>query len=165
MSKRKRSRLWIDPGFQLKLLSRAAVYFVVFTLMTFHFAFALDTIIAIANNGIEQNFLEYYARFFYQQRAMLLTCVLVSPILLYDLLKFSNRVAGPLARCRKLMREMTTGKTVAEFAPRKNDLMPEFFKAFSDLVQVWNRRIAPTAPLEEKHATVVLPELHATSPN
>jgi hypothetical protein len=54
--------------------------------------------------------------------------------------KFSHRIAGPLFRCRQVMREMTEGKTVAEFKPRKHDLLDDFVRDFNSLIREWNTR-------------------------
>src|SRR5947207_11874011 len=103
--------------------------------------------------------------------------VMILPAFLYDLLKFSHRVAGPLLRCRHLMNEMAAGKTVPEFKPRKYDLMKNFFDAFNALIKKWNAQVnaraneeasrpAANAPAE-KEVTVPAeaPALPALSPS
>jgi hypothetical protein len=45
--------------------------------------------------------------------------------------KFSNRIAGPLYRCRRVMRDMAAGKIVPAFKARENDLMKEVFDVFN----------------------------------
>ena len=67
---------------------------------------------------------------------------LVLPCLLYDLLKFSHRVAGPLTPCQRMCTEMAAGPPVPPFVPRKGDHMKEFFEAFNALLQEWNARLA-----------------------
>ena len=76
-----------------------------------------------------------------QHRFILIGAIVLLPVILFDLLKFSNRVAGPLYRCRKIMTQMSRGESVPEFKPRKHDLMPELFLAFDELVKEWNARI------------------------
>ena len=76
-----------------------------------------------------------------RERSLLLTLILLTPVLMYDMLKFSHRIAGPLFRCRRVMLEMAEGKPVPEFKPRKRDLMRELFAAFNTLIVAWNARV------------------------
>jgi hypothetical protein len=67
--------------------------------------------------------------------------VAIAPVFLYDLVKFSHRVAGPLHRCQSTMQEMADGQVVAEFVRRKHDLLQEFFGAFNALIRTCNARV------------------------
>jgi hypothetical protein len=134
----RRRRLWVDPAFQFRLLARIAVYLVLVALFTLHIGFIFDVMANITTHGSSQRMDVLYLAYLQQQKHLLLAAVLVMPIMLYDLLKFSHRVAGPLYRCRKVMQEMAEGKCVPEFKPRKHDLMGEFFAAFNALIQAWN---------------------------
>jgi hypothetical protein len=87
------------------------------------------------HGGIDRVFLQFLAN----ERYLLTTLIVVAPVLFYDLLRFSNRIAGPLYRCRKAMQQMAAGNTVAEFKPRKHDLLDGFFRDFNTLVREWNK--------------------------
>jgi hypothetical protein len=139
-TKSRRGRLWVDRGFQLRLLLRMGFYFLLCISLVFlmDLVFELmagfgDTLTARGDAGRRLQFLE-------RQKYLLLAFGLALPIIFYDLLKFSHRVAGPLYRCRKVMQEMAGGKSVSEFKPRKHDLMPELFEAFNHLIKQWNAR-------------------------
>lgn len=144
-----RTRLWVDPPFQLRLLLRTAFYLLLYGLMVFHIGFTFHRILAVGR-GAEQSLASLYGEYLRQQMGLVYAFVVVAPIILYDLLKFSHRVAGPLSRCRTLMDDMADGKPVAEFRPRKDDLMNNFFDSFNRLIRVWNERrgaeseVAPT---------------------
>jgi hypothetical protein len=114
-----------------------AVYLFLLALFTWHIGFVFDVMASVATHG-SQPMGALYLEYLQQQKHLLLAAVLVMPIMLYDLLKFSHRVAGPLYRCRKVMQEMAEGKCVPEFQPRKHDLMGEFFTAFNALIKAWN---------------------------
>lgn len=138
-----RGRLLVDPAFQFRLLGRMVVYLLVYTVVVFHIGFAFQCIFEIARDGLTKGLGALYVEFLAHQKGLLYAFVLVTPILLYDLLRFSNRVAGPLFRCRKVMHEMASGKPVPEFTPRKNDLMGELFASFNGLIRAWNTRVGP----------------------
>jgi hypothetical protein len=138
----KRRRLWVDRPFQVRLLVRMAFYFIAYIVVVLHVGFAFEVMGYLGTNGSPKGLDELYLEFITRQNTLLITLLLVAPIMLYDLLKFSHRIAGPLFRCRKLMQEMAEGKTVEEFTPRKRDLMREFLMAFNELIREWNSRIA-----------------------
>jgi hypothetical protein len=142
--KKNRTRLWVNPAFQFRLLTRITFYFVLWTFVVFHTNFVFLVIANVAANGPHQRLGEHYLEFLSQQKALLVTLALVTPVILYDLLKFSHRIAGPLYRCQKLMQEMAAGKPVPEFKARKRDLMAELFQAFNALIREWNRRVSTT---------------------
>lgn len=136
----KRKRLWVDTAFQARLLVRIAFYFVAYVLVLLHVGFifeALGHLTGGATRSLDELYLNYIGR----QTSLLVTLLLVVPIMLYDMLKFSHRLAGPLFRCRKVMQEMAQGKAVPEFKARKHDLLVELFAAFNQLIHEWNRRV------------------------
>ena len=136
----KRGRLWVDPPFQARLLLRMVFYLVAYTAVIWHVGFAFEAMRRVVTEGPTRTISELYVDFFWQQVPLLYTFVLLLPALLYNLLKFSHRIAGPLYRCRNVMQEMAAGKPVREFQPRKNDLMRELFAAFNGLIKAWNAR-------------------------
>jgi hypothetical protein len=141
-NKYKRTRLWVDPAFQFRLLFRMGFYLFLYTLILLHVGFASDLMADLGNNGPRQSFQAYYLEFLGRQRFFLFAVLLSLPVILYDLVRFSNRIAGPLYRCRRVMQEMASGKPVAEFQPRKRDLMRELFRTFNDLIRAWNVRVS-----------------------
>jgi hypothetical protein len=144
-SEHKRSRLWVDPAFQLRLILRIATYFLLYILLVWHFGFFMDVLRDAATDGVRKPLLALYVDYFGKQQALLIAMALLVPAFLYDLLKFSHRVAGPLLRVRTLMREMADGKAVPEFKPRKYDLMRDLFDAFNALIKRCNAQAAPAA--------------------
>jgi hypothetical protein len=139
--KYKRTRLWIDPPFQSRILLRMGLYLLAYTLVVWHVGFVLEVLVDIARNGLRQGIAGLYVDYLKAQRPLLYAFVLTAPALLYNLLQFSHRVAGPLYRCRNVMRQMAAGNTVPVFVPRRLDLMGEFFQAFNVLIAAWNARV------------------------
>jgi hypothetical protein len=141
----KRSRLVVDPPVQFRLLGRLAAYLVVYTITLLHVGFAIEVFekVVMADDGplVADLYLDYLGR----EKSLLIGIGLILPVLLYDLLKFSHRIVGPLYRCRRWMLDMAAGKPVREFVPRKHDLMTELFAAFNVLIKTCNARVA-TAP-------------------
>ncbi len=138
----KRSRLVVDPPVQFRLLGRLGAYLIVYTVTLLHVGFAIEVFekVVLADDGplVADLYVDYLARY----KSLLIGMVLILPVLLYDLLKFSHRIVGPLYRCRRWMLDMAAGKQVREFVPRKHDLMIELFAAFNVLIKSHNARVA-----------------------
>ena len=139
-----RKRLWINPAFQGRLLLHIGSYFLLYMVIICILGFLLFLQEALMTKQFRGGF-GLYTVYFTQIRPLLFASAILMPYFIYDLIKFSNRVAGPLYRCQKVMREMVEGKPVREFQPRKQDLMPEFYADFNDLIRAWNSRIPSEA--------------------
>jgi hypothetical protein len=135
----KRSRLWVD-AIQTNLLFRMGFYLLLYAVIVWHIGFVFNVLTSLVANGIRKGFGEFYLEYLAAQKPLLYAFLLSAPVLLYDMLKFSNRIAGPLFRCRRVMDEMAAGKSVTEFQPRKHDFMGEFFRSFNALIRAWNAR-------------------------
>jgi hypothetical protein len=142
------------------LLLLTGLYLLLYAVIVWHVGFVYEVLANVAtrrlNDGIEDLYLEYLG----QQKPLLFALVFTLPIFLYDLLKFSHRIAGPLFRCRRIMEEMASGKPVPEFKPRKNDLMQDLFQAFNAVIIEWNARISANGngSLQKVETTEANPE-------
>ncbi len=141
-TKYRRTRLWVDPAFQFRLLLRMGFYLLLYTVVVGHIAFVFQVMADFATNGARAGLGGLYMEFIGRQMPLVYALVLTMPIILHNLLKFSHRIAGPLYRCRKVLQEMARGKPVPEFTPRKHDLMRELFQAFNALIKEWNARLS-----------------------
>ena len=137
----KRGRLWVHTPFQGRLLVRLLCYFVLYFFIVFHLSFGYEVLRSVFTNGADKAVGYTYAEYLWKQVPFLVCFLGVAPIFLYDLVKFSHRVAGPLHRVRNLMQEMADGKPVPKFTARKDDLMPELFQAFNALIIRCNAQV------------------------
>jgi len=63
-----------------------------------------------------------------------LASLLVLPLLLIDLMKFTNCFAGPIFRLRRVMKELAEGKHVQPIAFRDNDYWHELADSFNGIL-------------------------------
>lgn len=136
-----RRRLWIKPAFQGRLLLHMGSYLLLSVLVVCLMVFLLSLQKALVAKQVKGE-LGLYAAYLADIRPLFWAAIILTPYFIYDLIKFSHRIAGPLYRCQSLMRQMAEGKPVPEFHPRTRDLMPEFFADFNALIKVHNSRIA-----------------------
>lgn len=139
-----RKRLWINPAFQGRLLLHIGSYFLLYLVIISILGFLLFMQEALIAKQFKLG-MGLYTTYLSELRPLFLATAILMPYFIYDLIKFSNRVAGPLYRCQKMMRDMVEGKPVREFQPRTRDLMPEFYADFNALVRTWNSRLATEA--------------------
>ena len=151
----KRKRLLVDPAFQFRVMGRMLCYFVLFVVVVVHIAFLFEFMLVFASPRLPEGGVGgIYLNYLDQQKRLLAMLLFVSPVLLYDLLKFSNRFAGPLYRCRKVMQQMARGEAVPEFKPRKKDLMADLFEDFNTLIKAWNARLEAENQARQEEAAV-----------
>ncbi len=162
-TKYKRSRLWVD-GFQTHLLLRMGVYLLLYAVVIWHLGFVINVMASVAANGIHKGISGLYLEYLVALKPLLYALLLTAPMLLYDLLKFSNRIAGPLFRCRRVMDEMAAGKPVTEFKARKGDFMGDLFRAFNALIGVWNARLTTETNGQAEEATAIRTEEKSPHP-
>jgi len=159
----KRTRLWVNAAFQSKVLLRLGLHLLLYALIVWCLAFFFAAIRSLMPPAGTEPARSFHAEFLHRQQPFLISLVLVVPLFVYDLIKFSHRIAGPLYRCRRVMRDMASGKVVPEFKPRKHDLMPELFHDFNVLIKAWNARVARDNGLvEEKALAELLSETNLT---
>jgi hypothetical protein len=137
----KRARLLVDAAFQARLLARMGLYLFLYAVVVWHLGFLYEVLLSSARTGFPRPISAVYVEYLQAQTPLLYAFLMMTPILLYDLLKFSNRIAGPLFRCRRMMQKMADGKLVEEFIPRKNDFLSEFFQSFNALIATCNARV------------------------
>src|SRR5205085_7164956 len=114
----------------------------------FHIYFLYFAIWNLADFSVHKDLFTLYVEFLSQERLIFVTLVVVFPIVTYQMFKFSHRIAGPLFRCRQVIREMAAGKIVQEFKPRQHDLLGGFFADLNTLIKESNARLGgnPNAP-------------------
>jgi hypothetical protein len=135
-----RRRFLVDPSFQLRLVFLMGGYLLLWTIAVFHVYFLYFAMWNLLDSTVHKGLVALYIEFWSREQLILITLFLIAPVVAYKMFKFSHRIAGPLFRCRQLMREMAEGKTVAEFKPREHDLLDDFVRDFNLLVREWNTR-------------------------
>jgi hypothetical protein len=139
--KAKRRRLVVDPAMQFRLVLRIGWYLLLWTVVAFHISFLFFLYRTFLQGGEHRTFADLYVAFFAYEKPLLTTLIVITPLVLYDVLKFSNRIAGPLYRCRRVMRDMAAGQAVAEFKTREQDFLDDLFGDFNTLIRAWNARV------------------------
>lgn len=127
MDKKKlRKRLFVDHGVQGALIARVVMYWV-FCMISVGF------IRAILMAALRATHVEVGA-WSVPMLPELLASLFFAPIVIYDILKTSNRFVGPIFRLRRCMTELAEGKEVEPLHFRDGDLWQEVADGFNGVL-------------------------------
>ena len=154
-----RSKLFVDPGFQGRLLLRLVVYWVVYHVALWHLLFLFTLFshtMSTESASPPKSLGALYGEFARNNVSIVICFFVMLPILGRDLLRFSHRLAGPLVRFRNTLGEMAQDKPVAPVTLRNFDLPTDFLNTFNSVVTVWNGKFDRQAqPLDDTEQELV----------
>jgi hypothetical protein len=136
-----RRRLLVDTKVQFGLIARVVAYWCFCVI-----AIGLMLVAVEIVDAPEGDFLSYF-RFDHvwsSHGVVMLAALILLPAILTDVLRFSNRFAGPVYRLRRSMRALGAGEFVAPIKFRDRDYWPELadeFNAISAYVDSLKQRL------------------------
>ena len=139
MSQRKhvrRRQLFVDSKVQGALVLRVLLYWIV-CLITITLMLLCWSIIRTP-----RMFYTHFDDMWFHYGPALIASFVLLPMVVVDIIRLSNRFAGPLVRLRRAMRALAQGEEVRPIKFRDNDFWQEFadeFNAIADRMQ----RLAP----------------------
>jgi methyl-accepting chemotaxis protein len=132
MPERRRRKL--VNKFQHKLIARMIFYGAVYQLTLWNFLFCWRL---LASGG--GNFFQEYAQFSREFAPMLLCFLLVMPPLIWDAVRFSHRIAGPIVQINSAIRNVTEGSPLDYVRLRENDELTELQDDFNSMLDTLSR--------------------------
>ncbi len=169
----KRKKVFVSREIQGRILMRVFKYWLFYNFALWHALLLIDYqrygIPAALNGGARLSVLEFYADFAAQHVTLLVLAVALSPIVLWDMLKLTHQIAGPLVRFRQALHKMALGQPVEKIKLRDGDLLIEFQDAFNDFLESDRLLVGPRPPADgeiaasSQEGTVLnsVAELHA----
>ena len=141
-----RKRLFVDPKVQGALVARVALYWVVCL-----FAITITLLCWSMFIGPARKPWTHLDNMWFHYGPALIASLLLLPLVLVDILRVSNRFAGPLLQLRRSMRELAAGKPVKPIRFRKGDFWQEFAEEFNAVAaRVQGPSASPTCDEEEE---------------
>jgi hypothetical protein len=133
-----RKKLLVSQAIQGRVLRHVAVYWLIYHFFLWHTLFVVDGL----RGGDSLPFMDRYANFF-QEHFLIVACgVAILPIVIWDMLKLTHRIAGPFVRFECALKEMAKGKQISGIDLRKKDLVTEFLAVFNEFIEYHNQAIA-----------------------
>ncbi|MFW5693226.1 MAG: hypothetical protein ACOCWL_03330 [Thermoguttaceae bacterium] len=127
--KLQRKQLFVDPKVQGALVFRAVLYWTV-CLVTMFLMLLCWRIVTGPARPIPAHFDDMW--FFYGPAAV--ASFVLLPLVIVDVVRISNRFAGPLLRLRRSMRALARGEHVEPIEFRDGDFWQDFAEEFNQLV-------------------------------
>jgi hypothetical protein len=131
--KSRRSRIYLGGMLQGTLVKRLAIGWTVYNLLLFHGLF-LVAYLEGQRGGAEEaqpTLLQCYESFAWQNRLLIFGACAAGPIFLWDVVRCTHRVAGPLVRLENTLLRMAKGETVHEIKFRKGDWLTSLERALN----------------------------------
>jgi len=142
-----RKKLFVDPKVQGALMVRGVGYWL-FALLAVTLLLLCWRVWAVPGRPFA--FHLDHLRHFYAPA--LFASLLLLPVVLMDIVKFSSRFVGPLVRLRNGMRALARGERVPPIRFRKGDFWQEFAKEFNAVAARLNLLQADSEATEAEEA-------------
>ena len=123
-----RKHLFVDPKVQGALVTRVVLYWGI-CLITVTLMLLCWRIVT----GPARMFYTHFNDMWFFYGPALVASVLLLPLVIVDIIRLSNRFAGPMLRLRRSMRELTRGEHVEPVEFRDGDYWQEFADEFNAL--------------------------------
>ena len=91
---------------------------------------------------------ELYGSFCVQYYPIVFAALATAPLLLWDVLKMTHGIAGPLIRFETTLQQMKNGERVDKVVLRDHDLLTEFRDEFNSFLEFYNREKFGDAPAQ-----------------
>ena len=145
----RRKKEFVNKKIQGKLLVRLAVYWIVYHVMLWHAMFLYRFMHyrgELLAGGRSLSFSQLYSQFVETHFSLIVCAVLVFPVILWDMLKLTHKVAGPLVRFQHALRQLGRGEYVERISLRKGDLLTDYQDAFNEFLDQTQQRESSSMP-------------------
>lgn len=139
-----RTKFFVNSLAQGRLMLRFAGYWVVYHIVLWHTLFLFrffEYRFQLMMGNPPQTFAELYGGFCAQYYPIVFSAVAVLPLLLWDMLKMTHRIVGPLIRFQRAIEALQRGERLEEVTLRTGDLLIEYQIAFNQFLKYYNNRI------------------------
>ncbi len=135
MAKRFRLKKLINWTVQGPIVTRLIIHFLSYNIATLFLLLLVygikTSLAAIAETPVSAEPLT-----FWQQAAPVVICMCVMmPFMIWDLIKLTNRIAGPLFRFESILKEFAKSGVLRKAALREGDLLTDYQKQFNEFVE------------------------------
>lgn len=139
-----RKSTFVNKRIQGRILGRIAAYWLLYhfvlwnCLFLFHYA---QYRLAIAHGAPSLSFRQLYGQFCAEFYPLIVCATVILPAFLWDFVKLTHRIAGPLVGFQNALRELRAGRRVAHVEMRQRDLLNEFQAELNEFLTYYNARL------------------------
>ena len=141
-----RLRKFIDGQLQGALLLRVLLY--AFCCLTVVTVMILTWRIAVS--GPARIFYKHFDDLWFQYGPVVIALLLLLPLIMIDVVRFSHRFVGPMFRMRRAMKALAAGEPVEPISFRKNDFWHDAAENFNTLLRRVKEQDEQLAQLQQQ---------------
>lgn len=141
MSTTRRRTIMIDQEVQGALILRAIIYWF-YCLLSVTLMVLCWTIF----HGPRRPFSDIAAQLLQEYAPAIGASLILVPMIIVDIVRFSNLFVGPVYRLRRAMDQVATGKTVHPLSFREEDFWAECADSFNNMLERLQQTAGPEAP-------------------
>jgi methyl-accepting chemotaxis protein len=130
-NKLRRKKLYLGWKQHGRIVARVAMYLGVYPLAILEALWARDYLSSLSRVGHPMPLTEVVASFFRQNAGMVSFSVIFAAIIVWDVVRLTNRIIGPLKRVEDALYRMAEGQGIGQLTFRKGDLIEGLEKAFN----------------------------------
>lgn len=145
-----RKRIYVDSEIQFGLIRRTLIHwglYMVAVQMIVMIWFTYRNHDATLGNLLRESFINFAPALF--------AGVVLLPLFLYDQLKFSHRMVGPIHRMRREMQKLSRGEGVQRLRFREQDHWPQLAEEFNRLAETVIRNRRSLRNTEDRPETIM----------
>jgi hypothetical protein len=135
MSQRARKKKMVNWSLQGPIISRLLLHFFAYNVATLFLLAAFWGARAAISSMSEAPEARAPLTLWQQSAPVVIAMLVMTPFMVWDLMRFTNRIAGPLYRFECNLREFVKSGTLQEAAIREGDLLMDFQKQFNEFAQ------------------------------
>lgn len=131
----RRKKIYVSRLIQGGMLAKLTLYWCVYHLVLWHAMFLFRYVEyreELFAGGEAVPFTTFYSEFASQHFSLIICALAVFPIVFWDMMRVTHRIAGPLVRFQHTFRQLTRGEKVSPIVLRKGDLLVELQDTVND---------------------------------
>jgi hypothetical protein len=147
-----RKHLFVDPKVQGSLINRVVIYWIM-CLATITLMILCWRIVT----GPARMFYTHFDEMWFHFGPAFIGSFLLLPLVVFDIIRLSNRFVGPLVRLRRSLRALGRGEDVLPLEFREGDYWQDFAREFNAVAERMNKlnKAAAAGYLEEEEEAVL----------
>jgi methyl-accepting chemotaxis protein len=133
-----RKKLFVNSFAQGRTVAHVAFYWGVYHLILWHVMFLYRYFQyrgELVAGAAPRTFNELYSEFTLTHFSIIVCGLAILPLVIWDVIKFTHRIVGPLVRLQNCLGQLARGEKVVELRFRKGDLLVDLQNAFNAFLE------------------------------
>ena len=170
MSRKLRRKKLVNKQLQGQLMLRMALHWLGYNAIVLFMSLSVCMFmycVSVVNGDVQQTMREEIVEFFSRHKPMLIAMGLLLPIIMWDMLKTTHRVAGPVFKFKSELQQFIDSGKFRSVQLRDDDFLMDFQDTWNEAIERANREMghspAEKKPMESPANDDVIPPVDSAS--